>query len=105
MAKPGGQMITAEMSINEVVIKMCGGTQRMAKPGGQMITAEMSINEVVTKHPQAIKVLFRHGMQCTACYISGFHSIADGARRYGVELEPLLNDLNAVIVEKDPQGF
>ena len=73
-----------------------------AKPTSQRITAEMSINEVVAKYPQAIRILFRHGMHCTACYISGFHSIADGARRYGVELEPLLKDLNATIAEKDP---
>jgi hybrid cluster-associated redox disulfide protein len=72
------------------------------KPTSQRITAEMSINEVVAKYPQAVRILFRHGMQCTACYISGFHSISDGARRYGVELEPLLKDLNAVIAEKDP---
>mgnify|MGYP001130172411 CR=1 FL=1 len=74
----------------------------MAKPVGQMITAEMSINEVVTKHPQTIKVFFRHGMQCTGCYICGFHNIAEGAEQYGVELESLLSDLNAVIAQRDP---
>lgn len=64
------------------------------------ITAEMGINEVATKYPQTIKVFFRHGMQCTGCYICGFHTIAESAKQYGVELEPLLNDLNSVIVER-----
>ena len=68
----------------------------------QKITAEMSIEEVATKYPQTIKVFFRHGMQCTGCYICGFHSIAESAKEYGVELEPLLNDLNDAIIEKDP---
>ena len=74
----------------------------MTKPASQMITAEMSIEEVVTKYPLTIKVFFRHGMQCTGCYICGFHNIADGAERYGVELEPLLKDLNDAIAQRDP---
>jgi hybrid cluster-associated redox disulfide protein len=69
------------------------------KPASQMITAEMITKEVVTKYPQTIKVFFHHGMQCTGCYISGFHSIAESAKQWGVELEPLLNDLNDVIIE------
>lgn len=67
----------------------------------QRITAEMSIDEVVTKYPQTIKVFFHHGMQCTGCYICGFHSIAESARQCGVELEPLLNDLNDVVTVRN----
>lgn len=72
------------------------------KPASKMITAEMSIEEVVTEYPQTIKVFFRYGMQCTGCYICGFHSIAESAKQYDVELEPLLSDLNEVVAEKDP---
>ena len=71
-----------------------------AKPVSQMITAEMNIEEVVTEYPQSIKVFFRHGIQCTGCYICGFHNIAEGAKQWGVELELLLNDLNEAIVEE-----
>jgi len=67
----------------------------------QKITAEMSIEEVATKYPQTIKVFFQRGMQCAGCYICGFHSIAESAKEYGVDLESLLNDLNEAIVEKD----
>lgn len=74
-----------------------------AKPGAQMITAEMRINEVVAKYPQTIKVFFRHGMQCIGCYICSFHTIAESAKQYGIKLESLLSDLNAVITQqKDP---
>jgi len=59
----------------------------------------MNVNEIVDEYPQTIKVFFRHGMQCTGCYICGFHSIAESAGQYGVELEALLNDLNGVISE------
>ncbi len=65
----------------------------------QRITTEMNIYEVVTKYPQTIKVFFRHGMQCTGCYICGFHNIAESAEEYGVEMDALLNDLNDVIAE------
>lgn len=65
----------------------------------QEITTEMNIYEVVTKYPQTIKVFFRHGMQCTGCYICGFHNIAESAEEYGVEMDALLNDLNDVIAE------
>ena len=74
----------------------------VARVASQKITAEMNINEVVAKYPQIIKVFFNHGMQCTGCYICGFHSIAESAKQYGVELELFLNDLNAVVIEKDP---
>lgn len=73
-----------------------------AKPISQKITAEMITKEVVTRYPQTIKVFFRHGMQCTGCYICGFHSIAESAKQWGVELEPLLNDLNTAVVEEAP---
>ncbi len=70
-----------------------------ARPISQRITAEMSINEVVDKYPQTIKVFFRHGMQCIGCYVCDFHSIAESAEEYGVEMDALLNDLNDVIAE------
>ncbi|MBC8263551.1 MAG: DUF1858 domain-containing protein [Anaerolineales bacterium] len=81
---------------------MRGGIKMTAKPINQKITAGMSIEEVATKYPQTIKVFFHHGMQCTGCYICGFHSIAESAREWNVELEALLNDLNDAIIEKDP---
>lgn len=73
-----------------------------AKPISPRITAEMVAKEVVTKYPQTIKVFFRHGMQCTGCYICEFHSIAESAKEWNVELEPLLSALNAAIVEEAP---
>ncbi|MBC8249526.1 MAG: DUF1858 domain-containing protein [Anaerolineales bacterium] len=62
----------------------------------------MSVSEVVAKYPQTIKIFFRHGLQCTGCYICCFHSIAEGAEQYDVELGLILNDLNDAIIEKDP---
>ena len=67
------------------------------RPISQRITAEMNVNEVVTRYPQTIKVFFSHGVQCTGCYICGFHSVAESAKQWGVKLGSLLNDLNHAI--------
>jgi hybrid cluster-associated redox disulfide protein len=61
------------------------------------ITADSLVQEVVERHPQAISVFSRHGLQCVGCYISPFHTIADTAREYALHLEPLLGDLNGAI--------
>jgi len=74
----------------------------VARFASQRITAEMNVNEVVAKYPQTIRVFFNHGMQCAGCYICCFHSIAEGAEQYDVELGLILNDLNDAIIEKDP---
>jgi hybrid cluster-associated redox disulfide protein len=61
------------------------------------ITADCLVHEVVERHPQAIAIFVRHGLQCVGCYISPFHTIADTAREYSMAIEPLLSDLNEAI--------
>lgn len=58
------------------------------------ITAGCLIHEVVERHPQVIAIFQRHGLQCVGCYISTYHTIADSAREYALDVEPFLNDLN-----------
>ncbi len=64
----------------------------------ELITADCLVQHLVERHPQAIAILMRHGLQCAGCYISPFHTIADSAREYALALEPLLDDLNRAIV-------
>ena len=61
------------------------------------ITADCLVQEVVERHPQAIPVFARHGLQCAGCYISPYHTIADSAREYALCLERLLDDLNQAV--------
>lgn len=61
------------------------------------ITANCLVQEVVERHPQVIRVFVRHGLQCVGCHISPFHTIADTAREYSLQLEALLADLNRAI--------
>jgi hybrid cluster-associated redox disulfide protein len=73
------------------------------------ITAGCLVHEVVERHPQVIAVFQRHGLRCVGCYISNYHTIADSAREYALDVEPLLNDLNRAVlaggrVGKHPLG-
>jgi hybrid cluster-associated redox disulfide protein len=67
------------------------------KQSGGPITADCLMRDVVKRHPQAIVVLMRHGLQCAGCTISPFHTIADTARANAVAVDLLLNDLNQAI--------
>jgi hybrid cluster-associated redox disulfide protein len=63
----------------------------------EAITADCLVQDVVERHPQTIVVFNQHGLQCVGCYISPFHTIADTAREYCLDLEPLLSHLNQAI--------
>ena len=61
------------------------------------VTANCLVQQVVERYPQVIRVFARHGLQCVGCHISPFHTIADTAREYSLQLEALLADLNRAV--------
>jgi hybrid cluster-associated redox disulfide protein len=61
------------------------------------VTANCLVYEVIERHPQAIRVFVRHGLQCPGCYIAPYHTITDTAREYALGVELLLDDLNRAI--------
>jgi hybrid cluster-associated redox disulfide protein len=63
----------------------------------EWITADSLVQEVVLRHPQAIAIFSRHGLNCAGCYVSPFHTIADTAREYAMAIDLLLGDLNRAI--------
>lgn len=58
------------------------------------ITKEMPIGDVVRKYPKTIEVFMRHGLHCIGCAVAAFESIEEGAVAHGIEIEPLMADLN-----------
>jgi len=68
----------------------------------QEIGAGHLVQEIVEEHPQTVLIFVRHGLQCAGCYISPYHTIADSAQAYGIPLEPLLRDLNGVVLAGRP---
>lgn len=68
------------------------------------ITAEMPIGDVVRKHPESIAVFFNHGLHCIGCQVAAYESIAQGAAAHGIDVEALVDELNAAVSEAAAQG-
>jgi len=63
----------------------------------QAITRDMPIGDVVQNHPQTIEVFLRHGLMCFGCAIARFENVEQGAAAHGIDIEALMQDLNAVV--------
>lgn len=61
-----------------------------------MITKDTSIIEVLRSHPEAREVLAKHGMGCIGCMGSTTETIENGAKMHGIDIEALLQELNAL---------
>lgn len=67
------------------------------EPSVTPIAADSLVQEVVDRHPQAIAIFCRYGLQCAGCYISPYHTLADSAREYAMPLDALLAELNRAV--------
>jgi hybrid cluster-associated redox disulfide protein len=63
----------------------------------QVITAEMSIGDVISKYPDTIQVFFQHGLGCVGCAVARFENIRQGAMAHGINLDLLMQDLNQTV--------
>lgn len=63
----------------------------------QTIQADMRIGDVVTRYPGTIEVFLRHGLMCVGCAAARFENIGQGARAHGIDVEPLIADLNEAV--------
>ena len=63
------------------------------------ITPDMGIMEVVEKWPIAAEVLMEQGMGCLGCAAAHFESIGEGAAALGMDVDALMEALNAAIAE------
>jgi hybrid cluster-associated redox disulfide protein len=63
------------------------------------ITADMPIVEVVQRFPTTIPVFMRHGLGCIGCALARFENIREGAQAHGVDVDALVEDLNASILQ------
>jgi hybrid cluster-associated redox disulfide protein len=59
------------------------------------LDAHQTIESLLARHPQAARVLLKHGMACVGCTMARFETLAEAAREYRVDLRALLNDLRA----------
>lgn len=61
------------------------------------ITKEMPIGDVVQTYPQTIEVFLKHGLMCFGCAIARFENVEQGALAHGINVDALINDLNAAV--------
>ncbi len=59
------------------------------------ITKEMPIGDVVQSYPQTIEVFLKHGLMCFGCAIARFENVEQGAMAHGIDIDALMQDLNA----------
>ncbi len=64
-----------------------------------LLTKDMSIMEVVQNYPETVEVFANAGMGCIGCAAAHFENIEQGALAHGIDVEELMNDLNAAIAK------
>lgn len=61
------------------------------------LTKDMGIMEVVSNYPETVEVFINAGMGCLGCAAAHFENIEQGATAHGINVEQLMEDLNAVV--------
>lgn len=64
------------------------------------INKDTTIFAAIRSHPRAADILKSYDMSCSGC-LNIMDSIANGARRHGVDLEKLLAELNTILDRRD----
>jgi len=72
--------------------------------GSDAITRDMPIGTVVKEHPETVPVFLKHGLHCIGCHVAAFESVAEGAQAHGIDVEPLMTELNAAVNEAETKG-
>jgi hybrid cluster-associated redox disulfide protein len=62
----------------------------------QQITKDMTFHEVMRMSPEVLKVLARFQLGCVGCMGAQHESLEKGAMDHGLDIEELLQELNAI---------
>lgn len=67
----------------------------------QLISADMTINEIISKYPISVKVFAKYGITCAGCHMGHHETLRQGIAGHGIPLEPILSDLNRFAKESN----
>lgn len=70
-----------------------------------IITKEMTISDCVENYPETVEVLHRHGLACFGCAISRLENLAQGAALHGIDIDVLIEELNASITDDEQKAL
>ena len=62
------------------------------------ITKDMGIMEIIQENPNAIEIFQKYGLGCIGCAAARFENLEAGAKVHGIDVEKMVEDLNAAIV-------
>lgn len=62
----------------------------------QTITKDMTFAQVMRQHPDVLKVLANFQLGCVGCMGAQHETIENGAMAHGLDVDELLDALNAV---------
>jgi len=68
----------------------------------QQATESTTLGDLVDRHPEAVPVLFSHGLHCIGCHFAATETIGQGCKAHGMDangIRALLKDVNAAIKE------
>lgn len=63
------------------------------------ISETTCVEDMTQEYPETAVLLLRKGVQCVGCWISRYHTVADVAREWHLDLPHLLRELNALVDE------
>lgn len=64
------------------------------------VTEDMSIMQVLSMDRETAAIFMRHGLHCLGCPGATMESIGDAGRVHGIDVDQLVNDLNAFFENK-----
>ncbi len=62
----------------------------------QKITKDMTFAQVMRMHPDVVKVFAKYNLGCIGCMGAQAESLEQGCSAHGLNVEEVLNDLNAL---------
>ncbi len=69
----------------------------------QLVTKKMLIGEIDSRYPQAVEIMFRHGMHCIGCGMTAYESLEQGCMAHGMsedEIDRMVEDINKAVKKK-----
>jgi hybrid cluster-associated redox disulfide protein len=69
----------------------------------ELIHPQVTVDDLLSRYPQTARYFIVQGMACIGCVISRFHTLAEIADVYQVDIEILVSDLHNTLTERDAE--
>lgn len=84
----------AEKAGAEAAAKAMSDDTKDSKEGGDLVTTDMLVGEIIAKHPSTAQFLMDCGMECIFCPASQMESLSDACAVHGIDGDEIVAALN-----------